>query len=595
MKNSPLYESVKYNIDYNKEIPELLDLICWGKHFMYYMHIPKESDGIWFCEGRFFTYDEIELGYDNKLFHIIDKFVKSKKINYMDFLEEWVGLVFHLTAEYLLFKKKVKVIFYSCDKCYRPSLFIKEEIKNEEDDTNKIWGTINIVDTIIYNYTQGNISSLCKGIKRSKNNIIYHDESFSYRPEEVSKDCDKFKKQTDGAFILTTTEDTWDNLIKEIRAKEKNYKFDLIISGSTTKKILKKINKLQGDNFINRVCIYTINIDKYLPLLIEFPKIQGVYKKTKQVIDFIHSEEQNSEYYPIIQLVTYDDYISKYMIVHKSISNFYGEAENKNCFKRAISYLKDFLLWYPKLKIKRGNKDKLKIEVLLETLQKFKGINDNEDEIINIYTQESGSFYQDFNYWLYDTDPLAIEKTSWFIATVISSLNKYAEKNGKGLKESKKLYRGIKSNLSDVLSYERAKGEIICFPSFTSTSLHLNVAKGFAKPKENSNQYETIITINYIYKNGFIPTAVDVSSISKFPQEGEHLFFPYSFFVVKNVQIKHSKRKAEIELDTVGRKENLEKYIKEGYKIIYNKDGFMDVVEPKPQKEPKNEIGNLIK
>ena len=648
IKNSPLYESVKFNVNYNKELPELINLITSQKHFMYYIHIPKETDGMWFCEGRFFTLEELESSPSYKDHKKIEDFVKSKGIDYMDFMEEWVGLIFHLAAEYLLFKKKVKVIFYSCEKCYRPALFIKEEIKNEDDDSNKIWGTVNIVDTIIYNCTKGNFSYISKGKQRSKNNIIYHDESFYNRPKAVNKDCEIFKNETDGAFILTTTEAVWDNLIKEIKGKGNKYKFDLIITGSTAKKILKKINKLKADDYINRICIYTINIDKYQPLTIEFPKIKGVFRSTKKVVNFIRSEEQNSEIYPTIHLITYNSYIQKYMVLHKLISSYYAETEDKNCFKRAISYLKDFLLWYPKLLIKRKknkediekeridkinelgmkeeiidtsekreiiekeeinefndideikeiniinekdeikedkNRDQIKIEVLLETLQRFKGINDNEEDIIKLYTKENRSFYQDFNSWLLNLDPLAIEKTSWFIAAVISSLNKYAQKKGKGLKENKKLYRGIKSNLSDLLDYERAKGEIICFPSFTSSSMDIDVAKRFSKPKPNSNQYETLITINYIYKEGFIPTAVDVSNISAIKKEKEYLFLPYSFFIVKNVQIKHSKKKAEIELDTVGKKEMFEKYLNNGYELAYNEKGFMDIIKQEPKEQ----------
>lgn len=60
---------------------------------------------------------------------------------------------------------------------------------------------------------------------------------------------------------------------------------------------------------------------------------------------------------------------------------------------------------------------------MLEVLQKFKGLNDNEEKLIRLYTKERGPFYQDFNYWINILDPLAIDKTSWFIAAVIHSLN----------------------------------------------------------------------------------------------------------------------------------------------------------------------------
>ena len=604
--NSPLYESVEYKIKYNDELPDLINLLKSHKYFMYYLHIPKEDDGKWFCEGRFFTWEEIVNTGDQGIYKKIDEFVKNKNIDYMKFLEEWVGLIFHLSAEFLLFKKKVKVIFYSCEKCYRPALFIKEEIINEENDENKIWGTVNIVDTIIYNCTKENFSSICKIRKRSKNNIIYHDESFNKRPKEVNKDCEIFKNETDGAFILTTNEKVWDNLIKEFKGKETNYKFDLIITGSTAKKILKKIHQLKGEDFIDRICIYTLSVEKYLPLINElnYFKIEGVYKKRKDIINFINSNEQNSEIYSTVPLYTYENYITKYMVLHKTISNYYGKND-QDCYKRAISYIKDFLLWYPKLLLKRGkillddkksekneikieNKNneqkkvkdnRLKIEIMLETLQKFKGINDNEEEIIKIYTEESSSYYKDFNYWLMNSNSLAIEKTAWFISAVIYSLNKYGEKNKKSVKKNITLYRGIKSNLSDLLSYERSKGELICFPSFTSASPDINIAKKFSKIKEPSNQYATIISINYIFKKGFKPTAVDVSDVSQFKNEKEVLFYPYSFFKIKNVKIDHSKKTADIELESVGRKAILEKNLKEGFQLIYNEEGFMEIAK----------------
>jgi hypothetical protein len=217
---------------------------------------------------------------------------------------------------------------------------------------------------------------------------------------------------------------------------------------------------------------------------------------------------------------------------------------------------------------------KIKINTLLETLQKFQGINDNETDIIKLYTGEYDSFYKDFNYWLNSSDPLAIQKTSWFIAAVIYSLNKYGEE--KGLTKTSKLYRGIKSNLSDLLVYERAKGKLICFPSFTSTTKIQNIAVNFSKRK-NPEQYETIIIIDYIYKNGFIPTAVDVSKISKFEHEKECLFPPYSFFKVKDTKIDYSLKTAEIKLETVGRKKILEEFLKDGSTLVYKEEeGLMD-------------------
>ena len=77
---------------------------------------------------------------------------------------------------------------------------------------------------------------------------------------------------------------------------------------------------------------------------------------------------------------------------------------------------------------------------------------------------KKGSYYNDFNFWLNNLDVLAIYKTSWFIAAVIYSLNEYSKNNDKGIKENGlKLYRGMKANLSSLLNYELAKGELPCF------------------------------------------------------------------------------------------------------------------------------------
>lgn len=85
--------------------------------------------------------------------------------------------------------------------------------------------------------------------------------------------------------------------------------------------------------------------------------------------------------------------------------------------------------------------------------------------------------------------------------------------------------------------------------------------------------------LNYIYKEGFIPTAVDISDISPFPKEKECLFYPYSFFNIKDIQINHQEKKATIELDAIGKKEIIEEKLKNEDKctLEYNEEGFIDV------------------
>ena len=134
-------------------------------------------------------------------------------------------------------------------------------------------------------------------------------------------------------------------------------------------------------------------------------------------------------------------------------------------------------------------------------------------------------------------------------------------------------------NLIDLLYYEREKDNIICYPSFTSTTEEKIVAEEFSKEQILPHQYATIITINYKYNKDFIPTAVDVSEISAFLDEKECIFLPYSFFKIKNVEIDHINKKGSIELDSIGRKEIFEKKLRDGYKLNYNEGGFMEIIK----------------
>jgi hypothetical protein len=50
---------------------------------MYYLYIPKIEDGTWFCEGRFFTLEEIVKTRDEGLHKKIVEFVFKRNIEYI--------------------------------------------------------------------------------------------------------------------------------------------------------------------------------------------------------------------------------------------------------------------------------------------------------------------------------------------------------------------------------------------------------------------------------------------------------------------------------------------------------------------------------
>ena len=155
-------------------------------------------------------------------------------------------------------------------------------------------------------------------------------------------------------------------------------------------------------------------------------------------------------------------------------------------------------------------------------------------------------------------------------------LNVYAKQEGKYYESDKTiLYRGCKLFYSDILLYERAKGKIIILSPFTSTSPELHIAELFSGRKDSQKRYKCLLKFSVIFlikhnfKKDWISNGIIVSD-SIYKNEDEILFQPFSFFYVKDVKIDLKNYKADIYLETVGKKEILEEKIKYGKEIKYN-------------------------
>ena len=119
------------------------------------------------------------------------------------------------------------------------------------------------------------------------------------------------------------------------------------------------------------------------------------------------------------------------------------------------------------------------------------------------------------------------------------SLNNYAIENNKYFTENNKtLYRGVNMTLSSLLPYERAKGQIISFTSFTSISTEKKVAKRFARKRDNKNQnkknqFSVIFEINHLHDKNWIPNGIDIHDIARYKNEKEILFSSIFFLSYK--------------------------------------------------------------
>ena len=81
-----------------------------------------------------------------------------------------------------------------------------------------------------------------------------------------------------------------------------------------------------------------------------------------------------------------------------------------------------------------------------------------------------------------------------------------------------------------------------------------------------------MITIEYKYEQGQEPNAISIKPLSINLGEDDYIFLPFSFFIIKNVDIKFENYEADIILESIGKKTLLGIIIQKDRIILYNKD-----------------------
>ena len=408
------------------------------------------------------------------------------------------------------------------------------------------------------------------------NNIIYYESNAGKHKEDINSDSDKFEKLTPGAFILCTDLDSLavirDEILKHRKCEKKTI-FNIISNGRGYKKELKQflMDNPQFKQCLNKLCIYCLKPSIYEEDKNNDPNfIHLVTTNPSSVIEFIKefSTKENKPF-PLTKLVTLSDYQEKYKERHKKISLFYGDLK-KESFEEQ------------KEKIKKEIQNEKLMQGLL-TFDIDKDLEALDELIIKEYTKNT--FHGDLNRWLMKGKMKDYEPVAYFTSRLMYSLNSYAKKKEKFCNENKKvLHRGAKLYYSCLLPYVRALGKIILLSGFTSTSDSDKVAETWAgRGKENevyqnSSKFSVVFHITNLHYNNWISNGVDVHDISQYTNEKEVLFQPFSFYKVTNVDFDVKGHKADISLETVGKKEILEMQIKENKEIQYNpQENIMEV------------------
>ena len=420
-------------------------------------------------------------------------------------------------------------------------------------------------------------------IKKKKKiaNIIYYDENINDYLEEIHSDSDHFERITPGAFILTSNINSLNLVMKEIKKYNEKYDkrviFNLIVTGSKFQKVMDHLVKNEFDKFIQNICIYCMRIDRYSHLQKKYTKIIGIYNKISQVESFIEkvSNEETKEF-PIVKIINYNEYKDIYFKRHEKISENYGDL-TKETYEKHKKLINKYI---------KENEDDLKKKSPDEVIDNFKVFEITEDKdleeldkyIIKEYTKNT--YYKNLNNWLIrNLDKEEIyDFVAYYTARLMKALNNYALKKNQFFIKKEKVFRGAQIEYTNLIRYERLKGKIIILSSFTSTTDDKSVTNTFSNRENSKNIYQNTLKFSVIYeitnivKENNISCGINIQELSKYPDEKEILYQPFTFYLVKDIVFNYENYTADIELETIPKKEILEEKIKQGKKVIYDKN-----------------------
>ena len=405
-------------------------------------------------------------------------------------------------------------------------------------------------------------------------NVIYLDDNLKHDFKGIIKDCYDFQKATNCSLILLNDINNLTLLFEHLLKNNTKSKFIFIVNGGMAEKsvsFIKSRNDYQS-LFIG-ACIYTMNYEKNSKVKQKNSDfIYDICTTSLSVIQFIQKTAENSnienqKYYinSIISLYTYKD---EYFKLHKELSNFYGDESEKvfNSYYELI-----------KTNLSKELKDPKKGQ-LLSCFQTFKEIvKKNYEEIIVCYLKDN-YFSEYLNSILKTKNIDNYKKISYFVGNLMHSLVEYGEKRNKAVNYAMSFYKGLQLNIVDIMEFLKNRNNIITFQYFLSVSSKKGLAEMFSKRKievqerKEKQFYSVILKLDYLYDDGYKPSIIDIRDLQPYPNDENYIILPFTFFILKKINIDSDKYLADIELDIIGKNESLESQIKNDDKKVLDFD-----------------------
>ena len=368
-------------------------------------------------------------------------------------------------------------------------------------------------------------------------NIINYDTNLTSK--ENNRYCSYFKLQLEGAFYGINNFNLFIYICHKIQQNKRN--FILITSGSSAKEVFDYCER----NNINNIIFYLIfcgNKAKYENLIQKYTKLKGIFTSFPDLTKFIFSNNAlmpKSIRIKASNFIFLSDYNSIFIKLHFEIARKYSlyklfKSKNidKNKFLELIKNKNDYykslarellfnddetMVKYFKIKTKESE-EKLR--------QVFNGQHNVQNYISN-YTVES-FYYKYINKVLREGDFNTFRILSNHISKFIYHLYKYKKTNFQN--NNSTLYRSMFISQEEYNTYRNSIGKIICYPSFTSTSLH----KGWNPIPGGQN----LILVTLEIQQNNCQSIINIMDLSKHKTEEEYLCLPFTFFKITNVVCK---------------------------------------------------------
>ena len=391
-----------------------------------------------------------------------------------------------------------------------------------------------------------------EGIERREKlfylNLIHYDENM--KNSENIDYYKRFKLNVVGGFHGIDNFEIFKQYMEAMKKNPNKIHYVLVTSGSTSAKILSYCHDFE---FINEIIIFCMYLEKYTKMYDKNTELGKKYYKLKLIsADYSKVEDYLSEkkfdkaeidmdkQLSFTPIITYYEYQKAYFSVHRLISYFFDENWGTPKYEtESINKIKNCLNQAAK-DINEENKKLIK-----DTVNKLKKSKNFGVEVIQSYTGEGVCYI--LNKIMRDISKGYIGLT-YFFGPYDYGFFKFLHDNpGKGINKTVDLTRNIKLNPLDFYTYTLSEKEIICFPSFTSTSLKLDNTFSVTCNGKEVNNIDDKDCINvkmifhYIYEKDCISPGIDVSSDSVFKGEKEVLLLPFTFVKFNKIEKKDDK------------------------------------------------------